>query len=235
MGNAPLLEAEFDKFADEYNEAHTKNLAITGDKPEYFAQFKARELRRALMRAGAAEPRTILDFGSGIGASLPHLAKEFPASALTAFDVSQRSLEIARTRFPDCARFVHGPGLDVLGDAKFDVIFAACVFHHIPHDMHVDLFSQLAARLEPDGVMIVFEHNPLNPVTRYIVATCPFDENAELIRAGALAATQRAAGFSHVEKRYTGFFPNALSALRPLEPGMSALPIGAQYYTLARV
>ncbi len=229
-----MLEAEFDKFADEYNEAHIRNLAITGDRPEHFAEFKAKELRRAIKRLGVGEPRTILDFGSGIGASLPHLAKAFPSSALTAFDVSQRSLDIARARFPDCATFVHGAGLDALGDAKFDVVFAACVFHHIPHDMHVSLFRQLGARLAPDGLMIVFEHNPFNPVTRYIVATCPFDENAELIRASALAATQRAAGFSRVEKRYTGFFPNALAALRPLEDRLSGLPIGAQYYTLAR-
>ena len=118
---------------------------------------------------------------------------------------------------------------------KFDVIFAACVFHHIGHALHPEIFGQLRGLMNPGGLMIVFEHNPLNPVTRHIVATCPFDENAELIRAGALAATLKMAGMSRVEKRFTGFFPNALRFLRPLETHMSALPIGAQYYALAHV
>jgi hypothetical protein len=36
-----------------------------------------------------------------------------------------------------------------------------------------------------------------------------------------------------VEVAYTGFFPHALAGLRPLEPAMKALPVGAQYYVLA--
>ena len=71
-------------------------------------------------------------------------------------------------------------------------------------------------------------------MTRYIVATCPFDENAVLIPAGAFAARQKAAGFKSVKVAYTGFFPGALAALRPLERFMTAVPVGAQYYTLAR-
>jgi trans-aconitate methyltransferase len=228
-----LHEVEFDKFAEEYHACHKRNLAITGEEPEHFARFKAQELRRALTVRAAPHPGAILDFGTGIGASLPHLKAEFPAARITAFDVSKKSLEIARARFPDCAHFVHGADLTALGDATFDVIFAACVFHHIPQSLHLDLFRNLRARLNASGLMIVFEHNPLNPVTRHIVATCPFDENAELIGAGTLQATQRAAGLAHVERRYTGFFPHALRFLRPLEPHLAALPFGAQYYTLA--
>jgi hypothetical protein len=82
--------------------------------------------------------------------------------------------------------------------------------------------------------MATFEHNPVNPVTRHIVATCPFDENAHLIAAPELRRRQARAGFSAVEVRYTGFFPGALAALRPLERLMTALPLGAQYYTFAR-
>ncbi len=229
-----MLEAEFDKFADEYHAAHARNLAITGEKPEHFARFKICELRRALEKMGAPEPGKILDFGSGIGASLPHLAEIFPSAAITAFDVSQRSLDIARARFPGGATFVQGADLTALGAQTFDVIFTACVFHHVSHDLHLDLFRQLRGLLSENGVLMVFEHNPLNPVTRHIVATCPFDENAELVRAGRLVATERQAGFSRVEKLYTGFFPHALDFMRPIEPLLSALPIGAQYYTLAR-
>jgi hypothetical protein len=116
----------------------------------------------------------------------------------------------------------------------YDLIFSACVFHHIEAAEHVGIFRKLRERLAPGGTMAIFEHNPVNPVSRYIVATCPFDENAVLIPAAELARRQREAGFGKVEVTYTGFFPGSLKALRPLEPAMGRLPVGAQYYTLAR-
>lgn len=228
--------AEFDKFADEYLSAHAKNIACTGEDPEYFSRYKIEEVRRRWNRERRAEPGAILDFGTGIGNSLPFLAKQFPAAAITALDVSSRSLEIAQRQNPGLATFVlHDGGADLaLPQGAFDLIFTACVFHHIPPAEHVRLFSQLRRLLKPGGVMVAFEHNPVNPVTRYIVATCPFDENAILIPARSLVQRQREAGFSDVRVAYTGFFPGALRALRPLERFMTALPIGAQYYTFAR-
>ena len=113
-------------------------------------------------------------------------------------------------------------------------MFSACVFHHIDADEHVHLLASLKKLLKPGGVMAIFEHNPVNPVTRYIVATCPFDENAVLIPAGDFVRKQRQAGFAKVEAAYTGFFPGSLKALRPLERFMTAIPVGAQYYTLAQ-
>ena len=227
--------AEFDKFAEEYLATHTDNLKISGEAPDYFARYKLEELRRLWTRQGLAEPAAVLDFGCGIGASLPHLHAAFPGAALTGLDVSHKSLAIAESRFPGIATLVPYDGAEVpLADASQDLIFSACVFHHIDAAEHTRLFAELKRLLRPGGRLVIFEHNPVNPVTRYIVATCPFDENAVLIPAPTLANRQKAAGFTRVETRYTGFFPGPLRALRPLEPAMSALPVGAQYYTVAR-
>ena len=174
-----------------------------------------------------------MDFGSGIGASIPHLARAFPGATLTAFDVSARSLDIARHRFGTLANFVHGDSLDAVCDRTFDLIFTSCVFHHIEAEEQVGLLRRLHGLLVPDGIAVIFEHNPLNPVTRYIVATCPFDENAVLLPAPVIKARQREAGFRKIETRYTGFFPHALARLRVLERRLAWCPIGAQYYTLA--
>jgi SAM-dependent methyltransferase len=227
--------AEFDKFADEYLAIHTENLKLSGEKPDYFARYKIDELRRRWTREKRPEPRAILDFGSGVGASLPHLARAFPTAALTAIDVSERSLEISKARYPELGRRVlySGAGELPLEAGGFDLIFTACVFHHIDAEQHVELFTQLRKRLRPGGVFVVWEHNPVNPVTRYIVATCPFDENAVLIPGPVLKSRLRAAGFPKVDVRYTGFFPHALAALRPAEPWLAWLPVGAQHYALA--
>lgn len=228
--------AEFDKFAEEYLCAHAKNIACTGEEPGYFSRYKIEEVRRRWDKKKRPEPGAILDFGTGIGGSLPFLAKLFPGAAITALDVSSRSLEIAERRNPGAAKFVlhDGSGNFPLPPGTFDLIFTSCVFHHIPPDEHVGLFSQLRGLLKPGGAMVTFEHNPVNPVTRYIVATCPFDENAILLPARSLVRRQRQAGFSAIDVSYTGFFPGALRALRPLERFMTRLPVGAQYYTFAQ-
>ena len=177
-----------------------------------------------------------MDFGCGIGNSAPHLREAFPDAQITGVDVSEKSLAVARTRFPGAADFIaYAPGEAPPGPAEgYDLIFSACVFHHIEAEEHGGILRQLRERLAPGGVMAIFEHNPINPVSRYIVATCPFDENAVLIPAGEFAQRQRQAGFARVGVTYTGFFPGALRALRPLEPLMSKIPFGAQYYTLAQ-
>jgi SAM-dependent methyltransferase len=230
-----LKVAEFDKFAEEYLATHKTNLAVTGEEPDYFARYKIVEIARRL-RGMSLTPQTVLDFGCGIGNSAPHLRQAFPQAAITGVDVSEKSLSVARARFPDDCEFqAYDPGSAPPGPSQgYDLIFSACVFHHIDAAEHVSIFSRLRERLAPGGVLAIFEHNPVNPVSRYIVATCPFDENAVLIPAGEFASRQRAAGFSRVDVTYTGFFPGALRSLRPLEPLMAKLPLGAQYYTLAR-
>jgi ubiquinone/menaquinone biosynthesis C-methylase UbiE len=226
--------AEFDRFADEYLAIHAKNIALTGESTDYFARYKVDEIKRVWRERRLPDPRTILDFGSGIGGALPHLRASFPAAEIIATDVSARSLEIAEHRHPGVARFVLYAGSGPLApDASVDLAYSACVFHHIDEGEHHDLLSGLRRTLTPGGALIVYEHNPINPVTRYIVATCPFDENAVLISAGKLRRRLLDAGFSKVEIGYVGFFPAALSGLRALDPFLKHVPLGAQYYALA--
>jgi len=227
--------AEFDKFAEEYLATHQANLALTGESPDYFARYKIVEVARRLRALGLA-PQRVLDFGCGIGNSAPHLREAFPAAEITGVDVSEKSLAVAQARFPGAAEFrTYDPaGAPPAPAGGYDLIFSACVFHHIEAEEHVGIFRRLREVVAPGGAMAIFEHNPVNPVSRYIVATCPFDENAVLIPAAELARRQREAGFAKVGVTYTGFFPGPLRALRPLEPLMARIPLGAQYYTLAR-
>ena len=88
-------EAEFDKFATEYRAMHAANIKASGESPEYFAEYKIVDLVRdsAALGALSAEPR-ILDFGAGVGYSVPFFARHLPAARVTCLDVSQKSLEV---------------------------------------------------------------------------------------------------------------------------------------------
>jgi SAM-dependent methyltransferase len=225
--------AEFDQFADEYSSMHAANIAITGERPEFFSEYKIRLLRQDTQKINGGSDR-ILDFGCGTGNSIPFFHTYHPGVTLTSADVSRRSLDVARQRFPGKMQelLLEGPRIDV-ADNSFDVAFSACVFHHIPHAEHRHWLEELRRVVRPGGMVAIFEHNPLNPLTVRAVNTCPFDANARLIRATAMKRSLRSAGWRAPAAHYHVFFPHRLAALRPIEPLLVWLPLGAQYSVTA--
>lgn len=227
-------EVEFDKFADEYRAMHAANIRLSGEDPEYFAEYKIRDIAAELAR-GNVVARTALDFGAGVGYSVPFFARHLPATRLTCLDVSRKSLEVGAARHGDAADFAHFDGRTIPYDeGTFDVALASCVFHHIPHEEHVALLGEIRRVLSPNGLLFVFEHNPLNPLTRHAVNTCEFDEHARLVLAPTMRRRVNEAGFADAWVRYRIFFPHLLRGLRPLETKLTWLPLGAQYYVAAR-
>lgn len=230
-----MKRAEFDKFARQYRQTHEGVLLPSGESSEYFAEYKVRDLAMLLRGNRRSGLKTrILDFGAGIGSSLPHIFKHIPTPEVVCLDVSTESLAIGRARFGDTAQFVAFSGDEIpFSDDSFDAVMAACVFHHIPPAAHGRLLSEIRRVLRSDGVAMVYEHNPLNPLTRRVVDACPFDEDAILIGASTMRRALIEAGFRTPRVRFRVFFPRALSALRPMERLLTWLPIGAQYYAAA--
>ena len=227
-------EVEFDKFADEYRAMHAANIRLSGEAPEYFAEYKIVDLAAELARDGIV-PRRALDFGAGVGYSVPFFARHLAATRVTCLDVSRKSLDVGAAQHGNAAEFTHFDGRRIpFDDGTFDVALASCVFHHIPHDEHVSLLAEIRRVLRSEGRVFIFEHNPLNPLTRHAVNTCEFDEHAHLVLAPAMRRRVRDAGFAEAAIRYRIFFPHVLRRLRPLEARMTWLPLGAQYYVVAR-
>lgn len=224
-----MSEAEFDSVASDYQVQHAASIRLSGESPDYFAQYKATDARRIAQAAGSM-PQDILDFGSGTGNAVEPLSRAFPEARLTCLDVSSSSLDLSRRRQRGGATYRHYDGEQIPHDiGTFDLIFTACVFHHVPEPQHVALLGQLKRLLRPGGLFILFEHNPWNPLTRHAVKSCPFDENAVLISAPKMRKRLKAAGFADCALRYRIFFPAGLAWLRPLERLMTGVPLGAQY------
>lgn len=231
-GNRRLL-SEFDLLADEYHEQHKANVAITGEGPEYFAEYKIADLS-ALVRERGLTADHILDFGSGIGNSVPFFRKYFGQSELHCGDVSARSIEIVQTRFPGEEKYVLIGREIPLQTHSQDIVFSACVFHHIPHEEHQYWLAELRRVTRPGGLLVIYEHNPLNPLTVHAVNTCPLDVNARLIRGGTMHKRALASGWVDARVDYRLFFPSMLKKLRPLERHLGWLGLGAQYRIAAR-
>jgi len=226
--------AEFDHFADDYYEMHQKSIAKTGETPEYYTEYKIADLA-AIVRDLHIPVARIADFGSGVGASVPFFRKHFPGSAINCIEVSPRSIEVAKARFPGSENYHQiEKGRIPIEDGSQDIVFSACVFHHIPHDQHVHWLGELRRIARPRGLLTIFEHNPLNPIMVRAVRASPMDANAHLIRASEMRDRARKAGWESDRITYRQFFPRPLAGLRPLEKYMGRLLLGAQYHMTAR-
>lgn len=231
-----MKKAEFDKFADAYRDTCARNIRASGETPDFFARYKVADVRAEVDRAASGLERPkILDFGSGVGTSIPAFRELFPNAKMVCADVSRQSLDIAQSRFPDAAEYVelHGNRLP-FDDESFDLVFTACVFHHIDRAEHPVLVSELRRVLKRNGLCFIFEHNPWNPLTVRAVNTCPYDENARLVGGPKMRQLLSAAGFASPRLVYRIFFPHFLAILRPLERLMTKLPLGAQYYVVGK-
>ncbi|MBK1641392.1 SAM-dependent methyltransferase [Chromatium okenii] len=227
--------SEFDKFADEYRKIHSESIRISGEEPEFFAQYKVVDTANLSRQLNQSSKIRILDFGSGVGGSVLHFREQFPDCDLVCLDVSEKSLSLASEKYLNKAQFASFDGINIpFPDMYFDLVFSACVFHHINHVEHLKILCELNRVLRTGGLAIIFEHNPLNPFTVRTVNRCPFDENAVLIPATQLRLNMIDAGFQEVLTHYRIFFPKLLRSLRWLETYLKWLPLGAQYYVAAR-
>ena len=227
-------EAEFDKFAAEYRDLHAANIRLSGEDPEYFAEYKIKDIAAELSGASGKLDGRVLDFGAGVGYSVPFFRRHMPAASITCLDVSKRSLAIGAAKHHADAEFRHFDGLTIpFAAGSFDIALASCVFHHIPHTEHVGLLREIRRVLKPGGTLFVFEHNPLNPLTRRAVSTCEFDENAVLIMAPTMRARMREAGFDAARTRYRTSSRRCCVDCGVLERHLTWLPLGAQYYVCA--
>lgn len=219
---------EFDRIAPHYKEIVDQTLTLSGETSEYFAEYKARFTAREL--AGPRFSGKILDFGCGIGLLSRFLKMHFPASTLHGFDVSPQS--IARI---DADLRSHG--LFTSDDAKldhdYDLIIVSNVLHHTRPEHRQTVISAVGERLTRTGKLIVFEHNPVNPVTRWVVNHSPVDREALLLPQRETVTYLRRAGFRLTRRAYIVFFPRPLSWFRFLEPWLTWVPMGAQYAVVA--
>lgn len=223
--------AEFDAFADGYDEALHAGLVATGESSDYFARGRTAWLARRLREYGVT-PASVLDFGCGTGSSIPYLQRLPGCTRVHGTDVSEASLAIARRQYGSPA-VTFGPA-STAESASFDLVFCNGVFHHIPPGERASALATVRRALRPGGVFALWENNPWNPGTRYVMSRIPFDRDAITISPPAARALLRGSGFDVLRSDFLFFFPAFLRSLRWMERALSALPLGGQYLVLAR-
>ena len=60
--------------------------------------------------------------------------------------------------------------------SSYDLIVLSNVLHHVRPEDRPNLILEIIARPAKHGKLVIFEHNPMNPLTRWAVSECVSDE-----------------------------------------------------------
>lgn len=222
---------EFDAYTANYNEEINKALNFSGLDIDFFARVKNDYLVEILdARLGRAAEVALLDVGCGVANAHPQLVGR--VGKLAGVDVSAASIAIARQRNPGIQYEVFDGTHLPFADRSLDAAFAINVLHHVSIPQRKPLVDDIHRVLRPGGLFAIFEHNPLNPVTRHVVDNCEFDKDAVLLKRRDSELLLNGSGFSDIKTRYIFAVPAAGRLLRSIDRLFSLLPLGAQYYTI---
>lgn len=232
-------KTDFNHYADDYNRLLKESTKMSGFEPTYFDEHKIKTIAADFntIVKNLDGDLNILNFGCGIGKSEKFIIKYFSKSNIVSVDVSEKSIETAKEdnkQFKNIEFISFDKIEDLKLNKKFDIIFVANVFHHIPEELHVLILKHLRTYLSTDGYLYVFEHNPLNPLTRKVFETCEFDVGCKMIKSSLFVSMCKEAGYNTINRNFVLFFPSSLSIFVGLEKFLKWLPAGAQYYIKAK-
>jgi SAM-dependent methyltransferase len=223
----------FDAVAQSYEAALDQGLRLSGERPDYFAErriaWTARVLEGTIIRR-------VLDFGCGVGIAAPRLSEQFRPVTIWGFDPSTAAIARAKKDHPatDQTQFEFTADDATIPTGEIDLAYCTGGFHHIPLAERASALAVVRRSLRPGGWFALWENNPWNPGTRWVMSQIPFDRDAETLSPPSCRQMLWEAGFHVVRTDAWFMFPHMLRWLRPVEYLAHRLPLGAQYLVLAR-
>jgi len=224
------MEELFDR-AEEYDDMLNQGLKLSGEGKEFFMHGRLALMQKHLPKD--LIPSKILDFGCGIGDTTEQIALLYPEAQVTGIDTATEAIAYAernksseRLRFSTISSFTDS--------GSFDLAYVNGVFHHIPLEFRSESAGIVHRALRKGGFFAFFENNPWNPGTMMVMSRIPFDRDAITLSYLEARGLLSGVGFSILRSRFAFYFPAALSFMRPIEPALEALPLGAQYLVLAQ-
>lgn len=224
---------DFNETTQTYKGTIEKTIAFAGKGLDFYTRVKAEYIRKIVSEElPSVEHPQLLDVGCGHG----YIHKDLQGFGyqIVGVEVAADVLPLAREANPDASYHEYDGTTLPFEDDRFDIAIAICVMHHVPPPEWANFLQEMQRVLRPGGIAAIFEHNPLNPLTRYVVANNEIDHDAVLLRAGTLRDLLKGAGFEQVQTRGILFTPFENKLFRALDESLGWLPFGAQYYAIGK-
>ena len=212
---------EFDNWSKNYEEyIETSHM--------YYLKVKFDHLSMVIKEKFKKNKIKILDIGCGRFDSWKYIKGRY--SQIWGIDESEKMFSDIEAPYPLAVRSMKGDILDIpKKDGVFDLTFSFCIFHHLDVKNIQKAISEMKRVTSQGGLVIIGEHNPINPITRFMVRRCILDKEAVLWKPSILIEKATELGLKYCGVRYCIFFPEFLSFLSPLEKLIHNLPLGGQY------
>ena len=119
-------------------------------------------LRHVLRTAGKqlSDHSSLLDFAGGYGRILRYLPALLPANQIWASDVLSSAVSFVKTTFGVNGFNSATEPADLIIPRKFDVIWVASLFSHLPRETFAEFLAKLYRALKPDGLLVFSTHTP---------------------------------------------------------------------------
>ncbi|MDO8682220.1 MAG: class I SAM-dependent methyltransferase [Armatimonadota bacterium] len=226
------MKSKLNYSEDGYREHVEKSISFVGLGVDFFTQAKARHLLRVAKRhLGNLSDVVALDVGCGVGLT-DHLLSD-SLGTLHGADLDERAIESASKANPSAHYHTYDGETLPFPDDTFDLVFAINVMHHVPPKNWDSFTLEMRRVVKTGGLVMVFEHNPINPLTQLAVFRCSFDGDAVLLSSRTIEHIFVRSGMTLVEKNYILFFPLRSKVFGKAEEHLGWLPLGAQYYVAA--
>jgi SAM-dependent methyltransferase len=225
---------DYDSMRDLYEADLNSAVSFSGRDHDFFMRAKARVIVDvARRRLGDPSGLAALDVGCGLGLLDRHVEGAFGST--TGTDLAPGVLEDAAKANPGVRYELSEVDRLAFEDASFDLAFTANVIQLQWPAAVAPFVAEIARVVRPGGLVIALEHNPLNPLTRFVVRRASLGRDVKgLIGRTRLARLLRQAGLKVEERRYLLLTPWELRPLLALERLLGGLPFGAQHYAVGR-
>jgi ubiquinone/menaquinone biosynthesis C-methylase UbiE len=228
------IAEEFDRYRESYDHAVNRAIAFSGQKVEAFTRAKAHDLLRTITsHFNSPSQLKLLDVGCGIGNYHPFLVPV--VGTVSGVDVSSACIAKAQERNPAVSYSVYDGDRLPYPDGKFDVTFCVCVIHHVPPDRWQQFVNEMRRVTRAGGLIVVYEHNPKNLLTRKVVRDCEFDRDAVLLTMAQTRQLLTNAGCSDVATSSILTLAPLGGFVEKLDGLFASLPFGSQYRAVGHV
>ena len=228
-----VVKTDSDQAPQEYREQVQEAIAFSGKDLDFFTEAKARCLLNLAEKQGEdLRQLQVLDVGCGVGLIHRFLAPRF--GSLYGVDIADNAIEDAVRKHPAVHYQVCDGKVLPFPDDTFHLVFAICVLHHVPPADWEGFVQEMQRVARRGGLVVIFEHNPFNPLTRLVVRRCAFDADAVLLRQSKTRELLKRSGLDRIEQGYLLLFPFPGAFFSRIEHGLRGLPLGAQYFVAGR-
>ena len=141
------ISAKFNKYAERYDQSREKLIPCYSD----FYQTIVK-----IIPFASSTSLSVVDLGAGTGLLSKQILKAFPKSNMTLVDISEKMLNIAKSRLSAYSNVEYQPidYSDELPSMHYDLIVSSLSIHHLTDKNKKKLFRGIKNALKPNGIFI---------------------------------------------------------------------------------